>query len=124
MKCYQWRPAVSITLKSKIRYNGKEYSSLSELPPEVRMAYKKALHEGVVRKKFVVNGVQFANEEGMPPDVRKLCDDVMGVIESNGEVTIPNGKQTDPLLSKREIAIVVAFGVGILALVFARIAHG
>jgi hypothetical protein len=115
---------VSITLKSKIRYNGKEYSSLSELPPEVRIAYKKALHEGVVTKKFVVNGVQFANEEGMPADVRKLCDDVMGVIESNGEVTIPNSRQTDPLLSKREIAIVVAFGVGILALVLVRIAQG
>ena len=114
---------MSITLKSKIRYNGQEYSSPAELPPEVRMAYEKALHDGGVKKKFVFNGQQFADEEAMPPDVRKLCDDVMGVIENNGEVTIPNGK-TEPLLSKREIAIVGLFAGGIIALILARLAMG
>lgn len=124
MKCYQSGPAVSITLKSKIRYNGREYSSPSELPPEVRMAYQKALHEGAVKKKFVVNGVQFASEDGMPADVRKLCDDVMSVIESNGEVTIPNGKDPEPLLSKREVVIIAAVAAGLTVLVLARIVHG
>jgi hypothetical protein len=114
VKCYQSGPAVSITLKSKIRYNGREYSSPSELPPEVRMAYQKALHEGAVKKKFVVNGVQFASEDGMPADVRKLCDDVMSVIESNGEVTIPNGK----------VVIITAVAAGLTVLVLARIVHG
>jgi hypothetical protein len=114
--------AVSIRLKAKIRYNGKEYSSPAELPPEVRMAYEKALQEGAVKKKFVFNGEQFASEEAMPADIRKLCDDVMSVIENNGEVTIPNGRNTEPLLTKREVAIVVAFGVGILVLVLTRIA--
>jgi len=84
MKCYDFGPAVSITLKSKIRYNGQEYSSPAELPPEVRIAYEKALHDGAVRKRFVFNGEQFANEDAMPADIRKLCDDVMGVIENNG----------------------------------------
>jgi len=123
MKCYDFRPAVSITLKSKIRYNGQEYSSPSELPPEVRVAYEQALHSGAVKKKFVFNGEQFANEDAMPADVRKLCDDVMGVIENNGEVTIPNGK-TEPLLTKREIAVVAVFAGGIVALVLARLAMG
>jgi hypothetical protein len=41
-----------------------------------------------VKKKFVFNGEQFASEEDKPADVRKLCDDVMGVVENNGEVTI------------------------------------
>jgi hypothetical protein len=123
MKCYDFRPAVSITLKSKIRYNGQEYSSPAELPPEVRIAYEKALHSGSVKKKFVFNGEPFANEEAMPADVRRLCDDVMGVIENNGEVTIPNGK-TEPLLTKREIAVVALFAGGIVALVLARLAMG
>jgi hypothetical protein len=123
MKCYDSRPAVSITLKSKIRYNGQEYSSSAELPPEVRVAYEQALHSGAVKKKFVFNGEQFANEDAMPADVRKLCDDVMGVIENNGEVTIPNGK-TEPLLSKREITVVALFAGGIVALVLARLAMG
>jgi hypothetical protein len=114
---------VSITLKSKIRYNGKEYSSPAELPPEIRMAYEKALHDGAVKKKFVFNGQPFANEQEMPPDVRKLCDDILGVIENNGEVTLPNGK-SDPLLTKRELAIVGVFAGGIVALVVARLVLG
>jgi hypothetical protein len=123
MKCYDFRTAVSITLKSKIRYNGQEYSSPAELPPEVRMAYEKALRDGTVKKKFVFNGEQFANEDAMPADVRKLCDDVMGVIENNGEVTIPNGK-SEPLLTKREIAVVAIFAGGIVAIVLARLLMG
>jgi hypothetical protein len=123
MKCYDFRPAVSITLKRKIRYNGQEYSSPAELPPEVRLAYEKALHDGVVKKKFVFNGEQFANEDAMPADVRRLCDDVMGVIENNGEVTIPNGK-SEPLLTKREIAVVALFAGGIAVLVVARLVLG
>ena len=125
MKCYQFASSVSITLKSKIRYNGQEYSSPSELPPEVRMAYEKALHEGHVKtRKFVVNGQQFANDEAMPPDIRKLCDDVMGVIENNGEVTLPNREEPNRLLRKREVAIALAVGAGIAALILARIFHG
>ncbi len=126
MKCYQTGSAVSITLKSKIRYNGQEYSSPAELPPDVRTAYEKALHEGVVvKKKFVVNGQSFASEDAMPSDVRKLCEDVMGVIENNGEVTIPNNDQrSGQLLTKRELGVAIAVGAGIAALVLARIFHG
>ena|SRR5207249_1933610 len=123
MKCSDCRPAVSITLKSKIRYNGQEYSSPAELPPEVRAAYEKALREVPTKIKFVLNGEQFADEDAMPADVRKLCDDVMGVIENNGEVTIPNGK-SEPLLSKREIAVVAVFAGGIATLVLARLLLG
>lgn len=115
---------MSITLKSKIRYNGREYSSPAELPPDVRLAYERALHEGAVKKKFMVNGAQFASEDEMPADVRKLCDDIMSVIENNGEVTIPNGQSWERLLTKREVTIIAAFGAGILALVLARIAAG
>jgi hypothetical protein len=123
MKCYDFRTAVSITPKSKIRYNGQEYSSPAELPPDVRMAYEEALHDGAVKKKFVFNGEQFANEEAMPADIRKLCDDIMGVIENNGEVTLPNGK-SEPLLTKRELAVVALLAGGIVALVLARLVIG
>ena len=76
-----------------------------------------------MKKTFVFNGEQFADEDALPPDVRKLCDDVMGVIENNGEVTIPNGK-SEPLLTKREIAVVAVFAGGIAALVLARLMMG
>ncbi|HJT46145.1 MAG TPA: hypothetical protein VJ721_07730 [Chthoniobacterales bacterium] len=118
---------MSVTLKTKIRYNGREYSSLSELPPEVRLAYEKARNEGGVSKKFTkftINGQSFAGEKTMPADIRKLCDDVREVIENNGEVTIPNGQKIEPLLSKREIGIAIALGAGIAALVLTRIFQG
>ncbi len=118
MNCYKCARFVSFAVKSKIRYNGQEYSSPAELPPDVRLAYKKALHEGGFRKRFTINGQKFASEDAMPPDVRKLCEDVMSVIENNGEVTLP---KAEPLLTKKEVAIVVAFGAGILALVLVRI---
>ena len=123
VNCCDFRQAVSITLKTKIRYNGQEYASPADLPPDVRVAYEKALHDGGVKKKFVFNGEQFASEEAMPADVRKLCDDVMGVIENNGEVTIPNGKP-EPLLTKREIVVVALFAGGIVALVLVRLVMG
>ena len=116
---------MSITLKRKIRYNGQEYSSPSELPPEVRLAYEKALHEGHVKAtRFIVNGQQFSGEEAMSADIRRLCDDVMGVIENNGEVTLPNREEPNRLLKKREVGIALAIGAGIAALVLARIFHG
>ena len=114
---------MSITRKGKIRYNGQEYSSPADLPPAVRVAYEKALREVPLKTKFVFNGEQFADDDAMPPDVRKLYDDVMSVIENNGEVTIPNGK-TEPLLTKREITIVALFAGGVIALVLARLAMG
>lgn len=122
---------MSITLKTKIRYNGQEYGSPSELPPEVRAAYEQAVRGkaagfgGMVKKRFFVkvNGQSFAGEDEMPADVRKVRDDVMSVIENNGEVTIPNGK-SEPLLTKKEIAIVALFASGIMALVAARLFGG
>jgi hypothetical protein len=116
---------VSITLKTKIRYNGQEYSSPADLPPDIRQAYEKALHDGsVVTRKFVINGETFTGEDGMPADVRKLCDDALQVIENNGEVTIPNRENPDQLLTKKELGIAIAVGAGIAALVLTRIFHG
>jgi hypothetical protein len=123
VKCYESRSAVSITLKSKIRYNGQEYSSPAELPPDVRVAYEKAMREVPLKANFIVGHERFANGNAMHGDVRNLCDDVMSVIESNGEVTIPNGKR-DPLLTKREIALVAVLTGGIAALIWARLSLG
>ena len=114
---------MSITLKSKIRYNGQEYSSPAQLPPEIRMAYEKALHQKAIKMNFVINGEKFGTEAEMPADVRKLCDDVMSAIESNGEVTIPN-KTVEPWLTKKEIAVVAVFTGGVIAMALARLVLG
>jgi hypothetical protein len=87
------------------------------------LAYEKALREVPTRINFVLNGEHLGNAE-MPANVLGLCDDVMNVIENNGEVTIPNGEHHEPLLSKKEIAIVALFAGGIVALVIARLFGG
>jgi hypothetical protein len=112
---------VGVTIKSKIRYNGQEYSSLAALPPEVRAAYERALHDRSVKKRFVIDGSQLTSEESMSADLRNLCDDAMSVMENNGEVTIPNADKPEPLLRKREIVIVALSALGIMALVALRL---
>ena len=101
---------MSIKVKTKIRYNGQDYSDPNQLPPEVRAAYETAMRgetSARVKRKFVVNGEEFTNEAEMPSDVRRLCEDVMSVIENNGEVTLPNSHFEDSLITKRQLVLVV-----------------
>ena len=123
-KCSHFAPNVSVTIRSKIRYNGQEYATSAELPPEVRAAYERALHDGAVHKRFVLNGHPIASEVEMRADFCKICDDVMNVIENNGEVTIPNGERAEPWLTKKEVALIALFTGGIIALVIARLVTG
>jgi hypothetical protein len=120
-KCCFVAPTVRVTIKSKIRYNGQEYSSPAELPPEVRGAYESALHDRAVKKRFVINGPQLKSEESISADLRNLCDDAMSVMENNGEVTIPNVDKPEPLLGKKEVVIVALSALGIMALVALRL---
>jgi hypothetical protein len=90
---------VKINVKTRIRYDGKEYSDPNQLPPKVRAAYEKAIANDVANKKIVVNGRELTNQK---EDARNLCDDVMSVIENNGEVTLPSGRPAEPLFGKRQ----------------------
>ena len=114
---------MKIELKSKIRYNGREYSSPSELPPEARAAYERALGDGAFRAKVVFNGQEFISEDAMPTPIRKLCGDVMSVIEHNGEVTLPNNRRSNPLLTKRQVLFVILFALALAGLILLRLAE-
>jgi hypothetical protein len=113
---------LNFNIKTKIHYQGKEYSDPSQLAPEIRAAYEKALKgesppRSHVSCKFVVNGREFPGDAGMPANVRQLCDDVMSVIENNGEVTLPGRSATDSLITKRQWQMIVAFGAAVLGFV-------
>ena len=114
---------MNINVKQKIRYNGQEYSDPKQLPPEVRAAYEQAMHgdarstsNTAVKRKFVVNGQEFDGEGEMPNDVRRLCEDVMSVIENNGEVTLPHSPTADPLITKRQLGTAFAIVGTLVAL--------
>lgn len=103
------------SLRTKIRYHGQDYSSLEELPAAAREAYRKANASGTVAlnhvlDKILLSGHRFGDKGG----IRWLYDDVMSVVENNGQVTLPSS--SEPLLTKRQIKLIVAF-VSALAVV-------
>jgi hypothetical protein len=125
--CFQ-RP---VNIKTKIRYNGQEYSDPKQLPPEVRAAYDKARRgdtgsrsNPVLKRNFVANGEEFSGEDEMPADARRFCEDVMSVIENNGEVTLPGSPRNEPVITKRQLALVFLVVGMLLALAWLALATG
>src|SRR2546428_9199506 len=98
---------MNVKIKTKIRYKGQEYSDPNQLPPDVRAAYQDSMKSGSATKKIVFNGQEFANQSEMPADVRKLYDDVLSVIENNGEVTLPATRPSEPLITKRQMRMIL-----------------
>lgn len=108
---------MKISVKTKIRYNGQEYSDPTELPPEIRAAYEKAMRgeAAATSRKFTFNSREFSSRD-MPADMRRLSEDVMSVIESNGEVTFPQSRDPEPLMTKRQLSAVALVVAMLLAL--------
>ena len=99
---------MNIRIKSKIRYNGQEYSSPRELPVEVRAAYDQALRNPalVTAPKIVINGQEFAGESEMPAGQKRLYDDVLALIQDNGEVTLPGTQPAESWLTSSQTRLV------------------
>lgn len=83
---------VNFDVKRKFIVNGKEYSSVEEMPPELREAYKKTVESGTgvriekpqvsVKTKIVFNGREYHSLEAMPADIRRLYQSVMKSVET------------------------------------------
>lgn len=55
--------SVNVSIKRKITVNGKEYSSVDELPPDIRALYDQAMASSgkkVTVRKITINGVDVA----------------------------------------------------------------
>jgi hypothetical protein len=83
-------------MAGKVTVNGVDYDGIEAMPPDVRKVYEEAIarvpslaggvpdvvtrhamavHGGqVVKKTIVVNGVQYDDEQTMPPDVRDVYE--------------------------------------------------
>ena len=131
---------MNITLKTKIRYNGQEYSSPDALPPEIRSFFELAGKSGanlLVKKsvtgRLVLNGKEIS-ASGMSADEKKLYDDAMQLVRDNStaDLTItagasptntPSAATTRPTttgsgwLTKGQIQLVVFVAGVLLALV-------
>lgn len=112
---------MKINVKTKVRYSGQEFFGPDEMRPEARVAYEKAIAGGAIKRKIVLDGQEFESEDEMPGDERKLYDDVLSIIENNGEVTLPSDNNSNPLLTKRQLLFLVLVALGIGSLILARL---
>ncbi len=95
--------ATNISVKTKIRVNGREYASVEEMPGDIRQAYERALairagaspggllgsvagsvSAPAVSMKIVFNGQEYASAEHMPAAVRRLYEDVIATLQADG----------------------------------------
>jgi hypothetical protein len=105
---------MKVNIRTRIRYKGQEYSGPDQLPPEVRSAFDKALADGAVKERSAKITVSEQELAGQDDNVWKLCDDVMSAIENNGEVTLPTSRSSDPLITKRQLLLVLALVASIV----------
>jgi hypothetical protein len=100
--------SMNINVKTKIRYNGRDYSSPNELPPEVRSGYEKAL-AGAAQSKVTINGQEFGSETEMPEEMRNFAEDVIALVQNNGEVTLPVfSRSSAPRVTKGQMKLILA----------------
>ena len=80
---------MNITFKTKILYNGKDFSSVDELPPEIRAIYERALANrsnklmstgSKVLTQLVVNGHEVQSTKELSEDEQKLYADAMQLL--------------------------------------------
>lgn len=114
---------MNINVKTKIRFNGQEYSSQDELPPEAQAACRKAFMNGSVSlnkclDKIILNGQEIPRGR---EDGRRLYEDIMSLVENNGSVTLPIS--SEPWLSRRQVKLVLAVAAVAAAVAFAVVAR-
>ena len=83
---------VTVNIQRKFIVNGKEYTSVEEMPPELREAYEKAVRSGAgvriekphvsVEGKIVFNGQEYRSLVAMPEEVRRIYQSVMKSVET------------------------------------------
>jgi len=102
---------MKVNLKTKIKYNGQEYSSVEELPPEARSAYEKAIAaESAIRStEIVFNGREYASPEQMPTAERQLYEDAMKLAHDTGGIVPAKNEASADLLTPRQWRLVILF---------------
>jgi len=80
---------VKFNIKRKIKVNGREYSSVEEMPEDIRRIYDKAVCHSAeseqstemtrLETKIVFNGQEFKSVDDIPPEARQIYKSAMAV---------------------------------------------
>ena|SRR5436190_10667446 len=102
---------MKVNIKTKIKYNGQEYSSVEELPPEARAAYEKAMAAGgtSVSTKIVFNRQEYASPEQMLPAERQLYEDAIKLTHDTGSVVPAQKEASAGLLTPGQWRLIMLF---------------
>ncbi len=100
---------INLKVKTRIKINGKEYSSVEEMPPDVRALYEKAMAgrqssssspQVSSHTKITFNGQTFNSVEEMPEEIRRIYESVMAAVDKN-EAGLP---LPDPSVPESDLA--------------------
>ena len=104
---------MKIDVKTKIKYKGQEYSSVEELPPEVRAAYEKAMATGGASfsTKIVFNGQEYASIDQMPAAQRQLYKAALKLSQDAEAIAPASKADSEALRTNRQRQLVLLFAV-------------
>jgi len=94
---------VNFNVRTKIKINGREYSSPEEMPPDVRRIYEKALAnrqsspasvQVKTNSRITFNGQSFNSLDEMPADVRRVYESILSAVDKDGD-GIPDSSPSD-----------------------------
>ena len=87
---------INLVLKTRIKFNGKEYGSADEMPADERHAYERAMASwadpghanGMIIRtqmssKITINGQEYDGADHLPPEVRKTYETAMAAMDAN-----------------------------------------
>ena len=113
---------MKITAGATIHFNGHEYSSPEELPPDAQMAYREAIAPGGMSLNERLGKIVLYGKEltGRGRSGSRIYEDIMRVVENNGQVTLPVSREHR--FSSQQIAIGLAVLVALVTLAFAVLA--
>jgi len=76
---------IKFNVKTKIRFNGQEYTGVEAMPPEVRQVYEQALSKARVHTstKVVFNGQTYDSPDEMPAEVRSQYEQVIAMVDKD-----------------------------------------
>lgn len=107
----------NVEVKKKITVDGKEYESLSDVPPELRTAIVKTLAQGGTNTKTTVhiNGKTYSGVGDLPAPLRAIVAGVTALAMKPEAEAV----RAEPVLSVK--AIIVAIGLAALLFWLARL---
>jgi len=96
----------NINIKRRIVVNGKAYSSVEEMPEDLRHAYELAISNigreghgiqpGSPQTRVVFNGHEYESLDDMPEDVRRMYTAAMMAVEAQGSIGVGMAKAREP----------------------------